>query len=137
MALTLTLLLGTLIAAAALASALLPARTAVRAGCALNLVQLHTVAVLGIYPSLALLAWLAPWRSAFGSGLWRWPWMQALLALAVAQAASLAWSPAPMLMSATRPASSWSPPRTPASAGWAGPDAGHAGARPAARPTTR
>ena len=41
--------------------------------------------------------WLAPWRSALTSPLWRWPWMQALLVLAAAQAASIAWSPTPLL----------------------------------------
>jgi O-antigen ligase len=96
-ALTVTLLLSTLLAAALLVTALTPARVAVWLGCAANVVQLHTISILGIYPSLALLCWLAPWRSVLRSPLWRWPWMQALLALAVVQAASIAWSPTPLL----------------------------------------
>jgi O-antigen ligase len=97
MALTLTLLLSTLLAAALLLSALVPLRALVWIGSAANLVQLHTISIMGIYPSLALLSWLAPWRTVLGSPLWRWPWMQAVLALAVIQAVSLAWSPAPLL----------------------------------------
>jgi O-antigen ligase len=91
--LTLTLLLATLLASAALATALIPARVAVWLGCALNVVQLHTMSIFGIYPSLALLSWLTPWRSVFGSPLWRFKWMQAALALALVQAVSLSWSP--------------------------------------------
>lgn len=97
MLLTLILLLTTLVVAALLLSALLPARVALLIGCATNVVQLHTIPILGIYPSLALLSWLAPWRSVVASPLWRWPWMQAVLALAVIQAASLLWSPNPLL----------------------------------------
>ena len=97
MMLTLTLLLSTLAAGALLSSALVPERVVIRLGAAANVVQLHTIAILGIYPSLAFLAWLALWRSTLGSPLWRWPWMQAVLALAVIQAASIAWSPTPML----------------------------------------
>jgi O-antigen ligase len=97
MILTLTLLLSTLTAGALLVSALVPLRAVIRFGAAVNVVQLHTVSIFGIYPSLALLAWLGLWRSALGSSLWRWPWMQALAALAVVQAASIAWSPTPML----------------------------------------
>lgn len=97
MILTLTLLLSTLAAGALLASALVPARTVMKFGAAVNVVQLHTLSIFGIYPSLAFLAWLALWRSALGSPLWRWPWMQAVAALTVVQAASIAWSPTPML----------------------------------------
>lgn len=97
MALTLGLLLCTLVAAAALVTALVPQRVGVAAAAATNVLQLHTIPILGIYPSFALLCWLAPWRSAFGNPLWRWAWLQALLLLAVAQAVSLNWSPTPML----------------------------------------
>src|SRR5262249_43712322 len=58
---------------------------------------LYTVPLLGIYPSLALLGWLACWRSSLRSELWSWAWMRALLVLALLQAASLYWSPSPML----------------------------------------
>ena len=97
MLLTLGLLLAVLLLAAMLTSALVPSRIALWAGAALNAVQLHTVSILGIYPSLALLSWLALWRCVIGSPLWRWTWMQAVLALAVAQAVSIGWSPSPML----------------------------------------
>lgn len=97
MMLTLTLLLATLIVAALLVSALVPQRTSAWFASATNVVQLHTISILGIYPSLALLSWLSLWRAPLLSELWRWPWMQALLALALAQAASLAWSPNPVL----------------------------------------
>jgi O-antigen ligase len=96
MALTLTLLLATLLVAAVLVTALVPARVTVWLASAANVVQLHTLSILGIYPSFALLCWLAPWRTAFGSALWRWPWTQALLVLAAAQALSLRWSPQPL-----------------------------------------
>jgi O-antigen ligase len=96
-ALTFGLLLCTLLAAAVLLTALVPQRVSVAAASATNVLQVHTVAILGIYPSLALLCWLAPWRSALANRLWRWPWLQALLLLAVAQAVSLNWSPAPLL----------------------------------------
>jgi O-antigen ligase len=96
-ALTVTLMLSTLLAAALLVTALTPTRVAVWIGCAANVVQLHTISILGIYPSLALLCWLAPWRSVLASPLWRWPWMQALVALSAVQAASIAWSPTPLL----------------------------------------
>jgi O-antigen ligase len=92
-----TLLLSTLVAAALLVTALVPARVTVWLASAANVVQLHTISILGIYPSFALLCWLAPWRSVLASPLWRWPWMQALLALGVAQAASIYWSPTPVL----------------------------------------
>jgi O-antigen ligase len=95
--LTLGLVLGTLFALGLLVTALAPVRAAVALGAATNVVQLYTVSLLGIYPSLALLAWLACWRSVLGSPLWKWPWMRALLALTVLQAASLYWSPSPML----------------------------------------
>ena len=85
MALTLTLLLTTLLVAALLVTALVPERVTVWLGCTTNVLQLHTLSILGIYPSFALLCWLAPWRSAFGSALWRWPWTHALLLLAAAQ----------------------------------------------------
>jgi O-antigen ligase len=55
------------------------------------------VPLLGIYPSLALLGWLACWPSTLRTPLWKWPWMRALLVLALLQAASLYWSPSPML----------------------------------------
>jgi hypothetical protein len=97
MLLTLGLLLGTLAAMAVAATALLPTRAAIWIGSAANVVQLHTISIFGIYPSFALLSWLAPWRTIFGSPLWRWRWMQAVLALALVQALSLAWSPNPML----------------------------------------
>jgi O-antigen ligase len=95
--LTLVLLLSTLVVAAVLATALLPPQLALRVGALTNAVQLHTISILGIYPSLALLSWLSTWRTIFGSPLWRWPWMQALLALAAAQAISIIWSPTPLL----------------------------------------
>lgn len=97
MVLTLTLLLSTLLVAAMLVTALVPQRAAAWVASATNVVQLHTVSILGIYPSLAVLSWLALWRSPLSSPLWRWPWMQALLLLAAAQAASLLWSPNPVL----------------------------------------
>jgi O-antigen ligase len=97
MILTLTLLLSTLVAGALLLSALVPTRAVIRLGAAVNVVQLHTLSILGIYPSLAFMSWLALWRSILGSPLWRWPWMQALLALAIVQAVSIAWSPTPLL----------------------------------------
>jgi O-antigen ligase len=97
MVLTLTLLLATLFAAALLASALVPERVTTWLGCTANVLQLHTISILGIYPSFALLCWLAPWRSAYGSALWRWPWTHAVLLLAAAQVMSLRWSPQPML----------------------------------------
>ncbi len=95
--LTLTLLLATLLTAALLVSALVPSRAMVWLGSACNVVQLHALSLFGVYPSLALLCWLALWRSLLGSPLWRWPWMRALLGLAVIQAVSLAWSPSPLL----------------------------------------
>ena len=97
MALTLTLLLATLFAGALLVSALVPERVTTWLGCSANVLQLHTISILGIYPSFALLCWLAPWRSAFGSRLWRWPWTHAVLLLAAAQIVSLRWSPQPLL----------------------------------------
>lgn len=97
MLLTLALILTTLFVAALVVSALVPTRVTVWIGSAANTVQLHTIPILGIYPSLALLSWLALWRACAGSPLWRWPWMQAVLALAAVQAASLAWSPSPLL----------------------------------------
>ncbi len=97
MALTLTLLLATLFMAALLVTALVPERVTVWLGCTANVLQLHTLSILGIYPSFALFCWLAPWRSAFGSALWRWPWTNALLLLAAAQTLSLRWSPQPLL----------------------------------------
>jgi O-antigen ligase len=95
--LTLGLILGTLFVVALLATALAPVRASAALGSAANVVQLYTLSLLGIYPSLALLGWLACWRSALGSALWTWPWMRALLVLAALQAASLYWSPSPML----------------------------------------
>jgi O-antigen ligase len=97
MMLTLGLILATLGAAAVLFSVVVPPRVALRAAAALNTVQLHTISLLGVYPSLALLGWLSLWRPMFGSRLWQWPWMKALLALVAIQAASIAWSPTPML----------------------------------------
>lgn len=97
MLLTLGLVLATLFAAALLISALVPGHVTIRLGAALNTLQLHTISILGTYPSFALLSWLALWRSPLGSPLWRWRWMQALLALGLIQAASLAWSPSPLL----------------------------------------
>ncbi len=97
MALTLTLLLATLLVAALLVTALVPERVTVWLGCTANVLQLHTLSILGIYPSFALMCWLAPWRSAFGSALWRWPWTHALLLLTAAQILSLRWSPQPLL----------------------------------------
>ena len=94
---TLILLLATMIATAVVVSALIPTRVAMWIGSAMNVVQVHSISILGIYPSLALLSWLSLWRAPFGSALWRWPWMQALLALVIVQAASLVWSPSPML----------------------------------------
>jgi O-Antigen ligase len=94
---TLILLLATMIATAVVASALIPTRVALWVGSAVNVVQLHSISILGIYPSIALLSWLSLWRAPFGSALWRWPWMQALLVLVAVQAASLVWSPSPML----------------------------------------
>jgi len=95
--LTLGLLLLTLFVVALLVTALAPARVGAALGSATNLVQLHTLPVLGIYPSLALLGWLACWRQALGSALWNWAWMRALLVLTLLQAASLYWAPSPML----------------------------------------
>jgi O-antigen ligase len=95
--LTLALLLSTLFAVALFVTALLPVRVLVAVGSAVNVAQLYTVSLLGIYPSLALLCWLGCWRSAFEGALWRWNWMRALLALALVQAASVYWSPSPLL----------------------------------------
>jgi O-antigen ligase len=95
--LTLGLLLSTLLVVALLATALAPTRVAAAVGCATNVMQLYTVPLLGIYPSLALLGWLACWPSSLKSGLWSWAWMRALLVLTLLQAASLYWSPSPML----------------------------------------
>ncbi len=78
-------------------TALAPARAAAALAAATNVIQLYTVPLLGIYPSLALLASLACWPSSLGSALWKWAWMRALLVLALLQAASLYWSPSPML----------------------------------------
>lgn len=97
MALTLVLILATLLAAAVLITALIPQRVTVAIASAANVLQLHTISILGIYPSLALLCWLAPWRSAFANPLWRWSWLKAVALLAVAQAVSLHWSPAPLV----------------------------------------
>ncbi|MEO8464667.1 MAG: O-antigen ligase family protein [Gammaproteobacteria bacterium] len=97
MVLTLTLLLATLLVAALLVSGLVPERVTTWLGCISNVLQLHTIPILGIYPSFALLCWLAPWRSAFGSALWRWPWTHAVLLLAAAELVSLRWSPQPLL----------------------------------------
>lgn len=94
---TLILLLATMIATAVVVSALIPTRVAMWTGSVVNVVQLHSISILGIYPSIALLSWLSLWRAPFGSALWRWPWMQALMALVVVQAASLVWSPSPLL----------------------------------------
>ena len=95
--LTLGLLLSTLLVVALLVTAVAPARAAAAIGSATNIVQLYTVPLLGIYPSLALLGWLACWPSALRGALWKWAWMRALLVLALLQAASLSWSPSPML----------------------------------------
>jgi O-antigen ligase len=95
--LTLGLLLTTLLVVALLLTAVAPQRAAPTLGSATNVIQLYTVPLLGIYPSLALLGWLACWPSALGSDLWKWPWMRALLVLTLLQAASLYWSPSPML----------------------------------------
>jgi O-antigen ligase len=94
---TLLLFLLTLLALALLMSALVPMRLALWAGSALNVLQLHSISVLGVYPSLALLSWLSLWRAVLNSPLWRWPWMQAFALLVAIQCASLFWSPSPML----------------------------------------
>ncbi len=95
--LTLGLLLSTLLVVALLVTALAPTRAAAALGSTANVAQLYTLPVLGIYPSLALLGWLACWPSALGSELWKWGWMRALLVLTLLQGASLYWSPSPML----------------------------------------
>jgi O-antigen ligase len=94
---TLILLLVTLAVSALVLSALLPTRVALAVGAALNTVQFYSISLFGIYPSLALLSWLSLWRTTLQSPLWRWPWMQALLALAAVHVVSLAWSPSPMV----------------------------------------
>jgi O-antigen ligase len=95
--LTVALLLSTMFAVALVVTAVVPIRVQAAAGSAVNVAQLYTVSLLGIYPSLALLCWLGCWRCALGGELWRWPWMRALLALAIVQTASVYWSPSPLL----------------------------------------
>ena len=97
MFLTIAMLFLTLAVAGLLFSALIPVPVTARLAAAANTFQLHTIAILGIYPSFALMAWLALWPAALGNQLWRWPWMRALALLALIQAISIAWAPNPVM----------------------------------------
>src|ERR1700730_12558719 len=76
-----------------IAPAVVPLRFSVAIGCVTTFFQLYTFPILGIYLSIALLAWLAVWRAPFSSGLWRWPWMKALGLFTAVRLLSIAWSP--------------------------------------------
>ena len=69
------------------------------AGIALSAMpQVYSFPIVGVYPSLSLLASIGPlysWR--YFAELWRTLWFRAFVALILAHAASIAWSPFPVV----------------------------------------
>jgi O-antigen ligase len=93
-------LIGLLIAIAGvfglIVSALLPLTFVVATALVLSTVQLYTIPVAGVYLSGSHLAALASWRAVGEPIVWRQSWFRACLAMLAVQAASTAWSPAPV-----------------------------------------